>query len=511
MGTAAFLIGDDDRARAVARLGVLGFEFGPPRPESRTLLDTFDGRLHRAGLRLELVETDGRELVLSGADAVTSRLPVAAPPRFQLDLPAGPFRARLAALIDVRALLPVARLAAVRTTGSWRDHADKIVAGASLFERMHVECKVSVDLPGSTIEIHEAHGYPKRAREATEVLEQLGLARLDDDTVALAAAVGGADLAGFSGSPTVALDPAMPAIDGYRAVLDNLATTVAANWQGTIDQVDPEFLHDLRVAVRRTRSVLANGRKVLPTHIIDLARAGFAKLGLLTGPARDLDVYLIEWSTYTAPLGVGAVVALAPVRTLLSQRRGAAYEVLVDALQSSEVADLMTMWRTWLAQPTRDDLRGVHADVPLGAVVAKRIARAQRNLLDHGRLIGSETPAEQVHDLRKDAKELRYLFECFGGLLSEAPRKAFVRRLKSLQDNLGEHQDAQVHVDELRAISRQLHEQGAAADTMLAIGQLAERLDQQRRAARVEFSERFEAYDTRETARAFEAAIAGLT
>ena len=125
-------------------------------------------------------------------------------------------------------------------------------------------------------------------------------------------------------------------------------------------------------------------------------------------------------------------------------------------------------------------------------------------------MIGPETPAEQVHDLRKDAKKLRYLFECFGGLLADAPRKTFVRRLKALQDNLGEHQDAQVHVAELRAISHQLHEQGAQADTMLAIGQLAERLEQQRVAARAEFTERFEAYDTNETERAFKEAIAGL-
>jgi CHAD domain-containing protein len=309
----------------------------------------------------------------------------------------------------------------------------------------------------------------------------------------------------------VPLDPAMPAIDGFRAVLDNLATTMAANWQGTIEQIDPEFLHDLRVAVRRTRSVLGNGKKVLPSHILGLARAGFARLGTLTGPARDLDVYLIEWPSYTGPLGVDVVAALEPVRSLLAQRREMAYAVLVEALQSSEVADLMTMWRTWLGGPPLDNVRGPDAERRLGDVVARRIHRAQHKLLASGRLIGPETPAEQVHDLRKDAKKLRYLFECFGSLLADAPRKAFVRQLKSLQDNLGEHQDAQVHVAELRAISHHLHETGAAADTMLAVGRLAGRLDEQRAAARAEFGERFGAYDTKETERAFHAAIAELT
>ena len=56
---------------------------------------------------------------------------------------------------------------------------------------------------------------------------------------------------------------ALPAVDGYRAVLANLAITIRANWQGTIDQSDTEFLHDLRIAVRRTRTVLGEAKGVL--------------------------------------------------------------------------------------------------------------------------------------------------------------------------------------------------------------------------------------------------------
>ena len=79
----------------------------------------------------------------------------------------------------------------------------------------------------------------------------------------------------------------------------------------------------------------------------------------------------------------------------------------------------------------------------------RRIDKAQDRLLAQGRAITPDTPAEEVHELRKDAKKLRYLLECFGGLLPAAERKAFVKRLKELQDNLGEHQDAAVHVAQL--------------------------------------------------------------
>ena len=85
------------------------------------------------------------------------------------------------------------------------------------------------------------------------------------------------------------------------------------------------------------------------------------------------------------------------------------------------------------------------------------------------------------------------------------------RRLKAFQDNLGEHHDAAVQAAELRAISRELHQGGASSETMLAIGQLIAQLDQHRIATRVEFAERFAAYDTKATQRALDAALAGVT
>ena len=89
----------------------------------------------------------------------------------------------------------------------------------------------------------------------------VGLEASASDTLTQCAAAAGVDLAGFTDSPTVPLDRTMPAVDGFRAVLANLADTIVANWQGTVDQVDPEFLHDLRVAVRRTRTVVSPGQE----------------------------------------------------------------------------------------------------------------------------------------------------------------------------------------------------------------------------------------------------------
>ena len=495
---------------AVELLTDLGFEFGLPRPTTTTLLDTFDGRLHRSGLRLQMTDGDGVELALSGDDTTPAHLVVDAAPRVPEDLPSGPVRARVAAVVGERALLPRLRTSAQRTRGLLRDAAGKVVAIADVHDEVRVLDRPDAHLD-ATIEIHEVPGYPKHARRALESLRRLGLVESETDTLAQCAAAAGVDLAGFTATATVPLEPDMAAIDGFRLVLANLATTIAANWQGTIDQSDPEFLHDLRIAVRQTRTVLAAAKHVLPAEIRDLARDEFAWLADLTSTPRDLDVYLLEWSSYTDPLGPEVAASLEPVRDLLERRRNDGHVALERGLCSERAATLMNTWQGWLATPSVRDGLPRRALRPLGPLVAKRIARAHEIVLEHGRRIGPDTPAEHVHDLRKDAKKLRYLLECFGGLLPKGARKRYVKRLRALQDNLGEHQDAEVHTHMLRAVATELHDIGASADTMLAIGQLTERLDQQRHAARIEFAERFADYDTPATQRALDAVLDRIT
>ena len=97
-------------------------------------------------------------------------------------------------------------------------------------------------------------------------------------------------------------------------MLANLADTIEANRPGTIDDIDEEFLHELRVAVRRTRSVLAESKGVLPDDVRDAQREAFGELGQQTGPARDLDVYVVGWDAYVAPLGLTGDPGLDKVR-----------------------------------------------------------------------------------------------------------------------------------------------------------------------------------------------------
>jgi CHAD domain-containing protein len=484
-----------------------GFEVGRFRPVDRRRLDTFDGRLHAAGVRLEFRSSAGPQLIATGGGPAPAHLSIECSPTVAGDLPVGPLRTRLAQLLDIRALRPVAEAGGLHANAVRRNESGKATVGLAVHDRLTGAAGQPLSVTWA-VEAVAFEGYPRAFREAEKLLASLGLTRHDGDVLDLAAADSGIDLRGFVGSPTVALDPSEPAVDGFRRVLANLADTIEANRQGTIDDVDPEFLHDLRIAVRRSRSIISHGKKVLPAGARDHFGAELRWLGTVTSPLRDLDVYVIEWPGYVAPLDAESTAALAPVVEHIASRRAAEHATLALHLRSARFEGLMAAWRAWLDAPTREE-----ADLPkgstrpLGPIVVKRISDAQDRLLLRGRGIDHATPAEELHELRKDAKRLRYLLECFGGLLPASARKPFVQRLKALQDNLGEHQDTEVHTAQLRAMSQELHgSPGVSAETLLAMGRLTEVFDQRRQAARDEFAERFTAYDSKQTARA----LAGL-
>ena len=119
--------------------------------------------------------------------------------------------------------LPQIRVRMDRSTGLWRDSTGKVVAIAELNEGVHVlgpRRRRSVDHDRGP----RRAGYAKHARRAREQLREARLSRRVNSTRWRAARCErGVDLAGFSATATVPLDPRMASIDGFRAVFANLA------------------------------------------------------------------------------------------------------------------------------------------------------------------------------------------------------------------------------------------------------------------------------------------------
>ena len=467
---------------------------GPGSTCRRTWLDTFDWRLYRAGLTLEQATARGRvELTLTGRDGE-----VLASERLDLDgkvgwpslltaLPPGPLRERLEPVAGVRALLPVAR-AASRVAELRAVNGD-----AKTIARLSVD-RMSVSFPArglapARLTLTPVRGYQGQADKAARLLAGVPGVSVDRgsalDTAMAAAGYRPGELTGKA--TAISLSPAMPAATAMAATLTALLDALEANVPGTVRDMDTEFLHDLRIAVRWTRSALKLCGSALPSDVAASFAPEFRWLGDLTTPTRDLDVYLLGFSGMAAGLVGAAETELAPFRDHLLKSRAAAYRQLARGLRSARFARLTAEWRAALAS-----VRASRKRLTVAQLADARIAAAHRKALRAGEPITASSPAESLHNLRKRCKELRYVVEMFGSLHDPAQRWQAVRELKALQDCLGEFQDAEVQRAEIRAFAAQmLADRSAPAETLLAMGEIAAGLAVRQQQARARFDGRF--------------------
>lgn len=464
----------------------------------RSLHDTFDWRLWKAGTVLELERPDGRGTAATvtwhdlAGSAVHARYELGAVPPMVESLPPGPATDRIAALVEMRALLPLVELHTTRHVLA-RIDAEGKRRGRIVVERSRLRDGTALPV---RLEVVALRGYERDARRLSELLAaQVGLTPTDTDAVEDAYVAACLVPGSYSSKLSLSFPPAPTALDAWRTVLGTLAATMDDNLPGTRADTDSEFLHDYRVAVRRTRSILATGRGVLADDVLARFRDEFKWLGAVTTPVRDLDVWLLDLPGLVADLDPAHQGDLAPLGDLLRRRQVAAHRELVGALDSERAIGLRLDWHALLDDPDR--LAGPDAGTPATLVAAERIWRTHRRLLRDGRAIDDASPPEALHELRKDGKKLRYLLECFGPLFPADRVAPIVKELKALQDVLGTFQDTEVQAGSLRTFGQELLDQRKGnADTLIAMGHLVDRITARQHAARAAFAERFARFDS---------------
>ena len=163
----------------------------------------------------------------------------------------------------------------------------------------------------------------------------------------------------YSNKVDTAITAAMPASQAAATILLRLLDTLDANVGGVLADTDTEFLHDLRVSVRRTRSALKLFGDVLTAATagrlgrltgkeVAFFAAEFKWVGDLTTPTRDLDVHLLDFDDTAHALSAAKPDDLEPFRTYLEQRRRREFRPLTRGLRSARFTELRSSWRARL-------------------------------------------------------------------------------------------------------------------------------------------------------------------
>lgn len=227
----------------------------------------------------------------------------------------------------------------------------------------------------------------------------------------------------------------------FGVLLGHCLAHLRANEEGVRAGRNPEYLHQLRVGLRRLRSALRLYRPLLPAaHYAALAGES-AALAAALGAARDWDVFL---ETTVRPLARSAPAdpALARFRRRcqrVRQRERAAARAALAAPRYARFVDDVSAaaaapaWRT-------DEAAHRLLALPLAAFASARLARRARRVVRRLPALATADAAAR-HRLRIAAKRLRYAVDFFRPLFARRAARGYARALAALQDALGRLND----------------------------------------------------------------------
>jgi CHAD domain-containing protein len=464
----------------------------------RTYYDTFDGLIYDAGL--SAVHEDGKLALVdraTGAERAVLAIPQPTQPLLALGLEPGPMRTALLPLVEVRALLPLVHVhSRVRALDVLDDERKTVV-------RMTIE-EPAVISPGNRqtplrprVRLALVRGYDEELEAVRHRLEHvLAFKPADQPIVDEAVRAAGGAPSGTPAKIQVPLSEAMRSDAAAVAVLRRLLDVIDANLEGTIADIDAEFLHDFRVSVRRSRAVQRELKAVFEPDELARFRGEFRWLQQVTGDSRDLDVYVLEFDSLRALAPQAMQPDLDPLLSVLQGRRLTARREMVRGLRSERTTELLAEWGAFLEELVDRPTDGRSAAVrPISELAGQRIHKVYRRMVKMGGAIDDSSPPEDYHELRKQGKELRYLLELFGVSLYPAEVvKPMIKTLKSLQDVLGRHQDREVQVATLTSLRDEVAARPGGPAALMAMGVLVQLLGEDEQAARAEFAARFSAF-----------------
>lgn len=266
---------------------------------------------------------------------------------------------------------------------------------------------------------------------------------------------------------TPELRRSMTAVESMRAVIVEGLRHLLGNVPGIFAVDDREFVHQARVAVRRLRTAQKIFSRLYVNDPWTAATADLQWLGSVLGELRDWQVFLHE----TLPSIAAALPGhdFTPLRTAAAGHCARSRARVHVALRSRRYRSL----QRHLQQLADDEAAGAtEAKLPK---FARKVLRARWRKVDE---LGERWPTldgEQRHDLRKRIKKLRYAVEFFSPLFKPKAARAYLKRLRRLQEILGRLSDLAM----TQTLLRQLvgADQGMAYSAGLIVGWLSRATD----------------------------------
>jgi len=463
----------------------------PAVAERFSIYDTFDWRLFNKSL---ILHSSGNKLFLRKLTKgeILHSVEFSKAPVFIWDFPDGELKDKLAPIIKMRALIQLVEFHS-RVTPYRIFNPDEKTVARLVYEEIWPYRNKRRPALAAHLSLRPVKGYHKYSRNLAKSFKEAGLTICTQKEFflnALASADKKPD--SYSAKINIQLDPAMRSDQAAKVILRFLLNVMRLNEAIFEKDLDTEVLHDFRVAIRRTRSALAQIKNVFPTRTAARFKKNFAYVGKLSNVLRDLDVYLLNQDAYKAMLPAVLRDDIDPLFNHLRKKRAKAFQQAKRGLKSKKYGKIMKDWETFLNKLPPDLATAPNAELPVIDLARRRIYKKYRGVVKTGSKILANTEDKMLHVLRIECKKLRYLMEFFAGLFPRKKVNALIEQLKNLQDNLGDFNDLCVQQEYLLDISAELPAgPQQVKKTLVAIGSLIETLDHEKQSVKDAFSGTF--------------------
>jgi inorganic triphosphatase YgiF len=225
----------------------------------------------------------------------------------------------------------------------------------------------------------------------------------------------------------------------FVRVVRNCMAHLLANETGFLAGRDPEYLHQVRVALRRLRACFGLFSEVLPQPAFGPIMAQLREQGAALGTARDWDVLVHEMLRALRAQRADEAAVVAFERRCARLRR-------MHVRTARGVVAAPSWQRLWLElgrllvdaawmnqQPT--------LVLPVADFAAGVLQQRAASLKKRGRRL-QELDATGRHQVRIAAKKLRYAAEFFAALFPKRRVRPYIQSLAGVQEVLGSLNDA---------------------------------------------------------------------
>ena len=436
-------------------------------------LDTFDWRLYRKGLTLKTYHCDGNtEISLHDRNHGHCVSRAVAPTINVEKLPTGQLQDRVIPIIGIRSLMTRLSLDGATELLSIRNDSGKTVAQCSLSTwRVVNDEGQSVSKPLRRLQLEDLKGYDAEFAEIQNALSALsGLLPTTDTLLDRGLQKLGRTACDYSTKLQYGFSADTPTLQAAVEIFTALYAIITANEKGIERDIDTEFLHDFRIAIRRTRSLLAQLKHHFTSSAIRNFGEEFSWLGHMTNAKRDYDIFGLKIPVYESLVCSALLDHLRGLGDYIETQRNSTLQALLEVLHGTRYQRLKTEWEAFLGEP-HNYVDAAECNTSVKETADVGIWAAYKQVIRAGRPIRPDSPFELFHKLRIKCKRLRYLLEFYAHIYSNTDMRRLVKQLKSLQDMLGELQDQAFQITHLRDFGVGFDNTMGAGST-LAIGAL---------------------------------------